>query len=81
MYAIRSYYVIGATPPLDADSNKMLPTTGPVHENETKAKVKAIKNEPAIPPLSAPESALFTQDDGRTISNAPIKETANTTIV
>ena len=49
---------------------------GPVHENETKANVKAIKKIPIIPPLSAPLSAKFTHFDGRVISNAPKKDKA-----
>ncbi len=52
---------------------------GPVQENDTKANVKAIKKIPKSPPLSAPASALFTQEDGNVISNAPKKETAKIT--
>ena len=44
---------------------------GPVHENETRAKVKAIKKIPTIPPLSAARSERLTQDEGRVISKAP----------
>ena len=51
---------------------------GPVHENETNAKVNAIKKIPINPPLLEAESALFTQELGNTISNAPKNEIANT---
>ena len=46
---------------------------------ETIAKVAAIKKIPTSPPLSALESALFTQDLGIRISKAPMKEIAKTT--
>ena len=38
-----------------------------------------MKKIPIIPPLSALESALFTQEFGILISNAPKNETAKTT--
>src|SRR5258708_28986734 len=36
-----------------ADETNMLPTSGPVQENETKTNVNAMKNTPIKPPLSA----------------------------
>src|SRR6478736_3014633 len=36
-----------------ADETKILPTNGPVHENETNTKVNAIKKTPGNPPFSA----------------------------
>ena len=53
---------------------------GPVHENETNAKVNAIRkmlNKPVV--LSDLASILVDHDDGRVISNAPRNEDANTT--
>ena len=47
---------------------------GPVHENETKARVKAIKKIPIKPPLSEALSVLFTQDVGSCNSKAPRNE-------
>ena len=44
---------IGFTNAPPADSTKMLPTIGPVHEKETRTIVKAMKNIPVNPPLSA----------------------------
>jgi hypothetical protein len=38
--------IIGAIPPLEADSTKRVPTIGPVQENDTNAKVNAIKKIP-----------------------------------
>ena len=68
----------GAIPPIDADWTNKVPTIGPVHENETNAKVNAIKKIPIKPPLLEAESALFTQELGNTISNAPKNEIAKT---
>ena len=53
-----------------------VPTIGPVHENETRTSVRAMKNTPARPFLSAPWSLLFTSDCGILISNAPKNEAA-----
>ena len=57
----------------------MVPTIGPVHEKDTIARASAIKKIPARPPLLAFSSALFPQEEGRVISNAPRKDIANTT--
>ena len=54
------------------------PTIGPVHENDTRTSVNAIKKIPARPPLSEFLSLLFTSEDGRVISNAPKKDAAKT---
>ena len=54
------------------------PTIGPVHENDTSTRVNAMKKMPARPPLSEFLSLLFTNDDGRVISNAPKNDAANT---
>ena len=53
------------------------PSMGPVHENETMARVNAMKKIPAVP---SPERALalFAKPDGSVISKYPKKETANT---
>ena len=56
----------------------MVPTIGPVHENETSTSVRAIKNTPIRPPLSDLESDLFTNQLGMVISNAPKNDAANT---
>ena len=56
-----------------------LPTTGPVHENETSTKVNAMKNIPTIPPRSEALSALLIHEAGRVISKAPRKEAAKIT--
>jgi predicted permease len=62
--------------PLVEDSTNKVPIIGPVHENETKLKVKAMKKIPIKPPLSAFPSALFTHLLGIRISNAPKNEKA-----
>lgn len=41
--------IIGAVPPLLAASTNKVPTIGPVQENETIAKAKAIPKIPIIP--------------------------------
>ena len=51
---------------------------GPVQENDTNTKVRAIKNTPTKPPLSLFASVLFTIQLGIVISNAPKKLAANT---
>ena len=66
------------TSPLAA-STRSAPIIGPVHENETITVVNPIKKAARVPPLSTFESAWVTQLFGRIISNAPKKETANTT--
>ena len=53
---------------------------GPVHENDTNAKVKAIKkmlNKPVV--ASALLSTALLHFEGSVISNAPKKDAANTT--
>src|SRR5205085_2092431 len=47
-----------------ADDTRMLPTIGPVHENETSTKVNAIKKTPNSPPFSACWSTEFTNEPG-----------------
>ena len=53
---------------------KMEPAKGPVQENDTKTRVKAIKKTPINPPLSDFASTEFTNPEGKTISNAPKNE-------
>ena len=50
---------------------------GPVHENDTNTRVRAMKNTPTKPPLSALASLLLTSELGNTISNAPRNDAAN----
>ena len=52
-------------------STSKLPIKGAVHEKETKTRVRAIKKMPEKLLVPAFESALFVQEDGRVISNAP----------
>src|SRR5208283_3850857 len=59
-------------------SIRILPTMGPVHENETTINVNAIKNTPNTPPFSACLSAAFTTDVGKTSSNIPKNDKAKT---
>ena len=66
-------------PPIVAASTRSVPTIEYGHEKETNAKVNAIKKIPINPPLFDAESALFIQELGSVISNAPIKDTAKTT--
>src|SRR5882672_9123548 len=61
-----------------ADETKMLPTSGPVHENETSTKVNAMKNTPINPPLSACWSTLLMKELGNVISNNPRKDKPKT---
>ena len=65
-------------PPTAACTSRV-PIIGPVHENETSDKVKAIKKMPNNPPFSLAVSALLTQLLGKVISNAPKKEAAKNT--
>lgn len=65
--------------PLEAASTSNVPIIGPVQENETTARLKAMKNNPIRPPLSDLESILLTNELGSVISNAPKKEAAKTT--
>ena len=67
----------GPIPPIVADSTRRVPTIGPVQENETSARVNAIKNIPINPPFLEAESALFIHVFGRFISKAPKNDTAN----
>ena len=57
---------------------KIEPASGPVHENDTNTRVKAIKNTPIKPPLSDLASTVFTKFEGNTISKAPKKEIPKT---
>ena len=68
--------IIGRNTDPRAASTKTVPTMGAVQEKETNTKVKAIKNAPIYPPLSACLSDLLTSQEGSTISNAPKKEAA-----
>src|SRR5678815_3152051 len=52
---------------------------GPVHEKETTTSVSAIKKMPANELMPAFLSALFAQEEGSVISNAPKKEAPNRT--
>ena len=61
-----------------AVSTSKVPITGPVQENETSASVKAIKNIPSIPPLSACASAFVPHEEGSVISKNPKKDNAKT---
>ena len=61
-------------------STRRNPMIGPVHENDTKARVNAIRkmlSNPVV--LSDFASTLFCHDEGNVISNAPKNEAANTT--
>ena len=60
----------------DVDLMSTEPTIGPVQENDTNTRVKAIKKIPPIPPLSDCASLLFTSALGRVISNAPKNDAA-----
>src|SRR5690625_7133881 len=65
--------------PFAAASTNNVPMMGPVHEKETNAKLKDMKNNPMRPPLSDFASILLTNELGSWISNAPKKEAAKTT--
>ena len=65
--------------PPEAALTKSEPMIGPVQEKLTKLKVNAMKKIPSIPPLFEASSALFTQLEGKVISNAPKKLAAKTT--
>src|SRR5688572_20354488 len=60
----------------EAEAIKILPTIGPVQENETRTSVKAIKKTPSQPPLSAWASALVSHELGKVISNIPKNDMA-----
>ena len=62
--------------PLTALSKSNVPIIGPVHEKDTSDSVNAIKNIPNKPPLSLWLSILFTNDEGKVISNAPKNDAA-----
>src|SRR5690554_5570007 len=55
------------------------PIIGPVQEKETNAKVNAMKNIPATPPLSESWSVLFAHEAGSVISNNPKNDSAKIT--
>src|SRR5690606_29189516 len=62
-----------------ADETKILPTSGPVHENDTSTRVNAIKKTPIRPPFSALLSTLVMNVPGKVISNNPRKDKPKTT--
>ena len=64
--------------PCSATPTNKVPRMGPVQENETIAKVEAIKKIPPILPNPARESIRLAKPAGRPISNKPKKESANT---
>ena len=65
--------------PDDAASTRSVPMIGPVHENDTRARVNAIKNMLRSPVVdSALLSTLVDHFDGNLMSNAPKNEIANT---
>ena len=66
-----------APPPAEEALANKAPNIGPVQENDTNAKVTAIKNTPTNPPKSDFESALLVHFAGITISNAPKNDNAN----
>jgi len=49
--------------PVDASTSNV-PTIGPVHEKDTKAKVKAMKKIPIKPPFPSASTLLFVQEEG-----------------
>ena len=57
-----------------ADWTKIPPTNGPIQENETKTKVRAIKKTPTNPPWSDFLSIELTKLDGKVISKKPKRE-------
>ena len=53
---------------------------GPVHENDTKVKVKAMRKMPSRPPVfSALPSTAVVHFSGKVSSKAPMNDMANTT--
>jgi hypothetical protein len=72
--------IAGAMMDLPAASTSRVPMIGPVQENDTITKVKAI-NRMLMKPLVLPDLLLRAVDHelGRVISNAPKKDAANTT--
>ena len=63
-----------------AKSTSSSPTMGQVHENETMARVNAMRNIESTPPVAvALLSTLLAHDDGSDSSNQPISDMANTT--
>src|SRR5690606_30241549 len=67
--------------PLETASTNKYPIIGPVHEKDTNAKVKAIKNMPINPFRFDFSSILLTKREGKVISKAPKKEIAKTMII
>ena len=70
--------IVGRRTSPDAASTSSAPTIGPVHENDTSTVVSPRKKAASAPPLSTLESDVLTHFEGRTISNAPKNEAANT---
>ena len=71
-----SIVTIGAQNSPAVDLIRTVPTIGPVHENDTSTRVRAMKNTPPRPPRSDFLSLALTSLDGSTISKAPKKEAA-----
>ena len=68
-------------PDVETSTNRK-PIIGPVHEKETKVKVKAIRKMLSKPVVcSALLSTALLHDEGKVISNAPKNEAANTTSI
>ena len=66
--------------PCEAASTNSVPIIGPVQENDTNTKVKAMKNMEMKPVVdSAFESMALLHFEGSSMLNAPKNDTANTT--
>ena len=72
--------MVGATmSPCVETATSRKPTMGPVHEKDTKARVKAMKKMDSRPVVFSDfSSILFDQEDGSVSSNAPKNEAAKT---
>ncbi len=68
-----------APPFVERDPANNEPRMGPVQENETSARVSAIKNIPAKPPIPDRASTLLETLLGRVISNNPKNDKEKTT--
>ncbi len=62
-----------------AEATRIDPTIGPVQENDTRTRVKAMKNTPINPPLSDFLSMALTNELGRVRSNKPKNDNAKMT--
>ena len=66
--------------PVEETSTKRNPMTGPVHENETIARVRAMRKILAMPDVERLlELTLLPHDEGRVMSKPPRKLAAKTT--